>query len=96
MRLTFDGFLNLKLTSRPEEPGFLVLKTEKGKPTSASLVYRFESYFPLESVEITLDAAADSHGRNVVAISTDELGKRMAAGSRATGNGQDGVDRSAG
>ena len=40
----------------------------------ASLVYRFESWFPLESVEITLDAAAPPSAgtRNVLSLATDE------------------------
>ena len=71
------GFLGLQLTSRPEEPGFLTLKTKSGETSRASLVYRFESYFPLESVEVTLEAAAptDARCRNTLAISTDELGR---------------------
>ena len=71
------GFLGLKLTSRPEEPGFLALKTKSGETSRASLVYRFESYFPLESVEVTLDATAptDARCRNTLAISTDEPGR---------------------
>ena len=51
------GFLNLKLTSRPDEPGFLTLIPKTDRPARASLVYRFESYFPLDAVEVTLDAA---------------------------------------
>ena len=69
------GFLDLKLTSRPDEPGFLTVKTEPRRAVQSSLVYRFESYFPLESVEITLDAAAPpgARCRNTLSISTDEL-----------------------
>lgn len=71
------GFLNLKLTSRPEEPGFLLMKTTPGRKAQASLRYRFESYFPLESVHVTLDGAApaDARCRNELAISMDELGR---------------------
>ena len=70
------GFLNLQLTSKPEQPGFLQIKPVPGKPVRASLAWRFESYFPLESVKVTLDAAAPSAAgcRNTLAITTDELG----------------------
>jgi hypothetical protein len=82
------GFLDLKLTSRPEEPGFLLLKidgapperepiAEAGRKRQASLTYRFESYFPIESVRVILDASAPTAAgcRNELAISTDELGQ---------------------
>lgn len=68
------GFLDLKLTSRPDEPGFLLLGAD-GSRKQASLTYRFESYFPIERVAVTLDAAAPAAARchNELAISTDEL-----------------------
>ncbi|MFH1920760.1 MAG: hypothetical protein ABIP48_12830 [Planctomycetota bacterium] len=71
------GFLDLKLTSRPDEPGLLLTKTAPKRKVRTSLTYRFESYFPLESVRITLDAAAPAAARcrNELAISTDELGR---------------------
>ena len=71
------GFGNLKLTSRPDEPGFLLAKTVAGQAVQASLVYRFESYFPLQRVQVTLDAAAPTatRCRNEIAISTDQLGE---------------------
>ena len=71
------GFLNLKLTSRPDDPGFLLAKTVLGQKARASLTYRFESYFPIESVRVVLDASAPnaSRSRNELAISTDELGQ---------------------
>lgn len=70
------GFLNLKLTSRPDEPGFLLLRTENAQ-NQASLTYRFESYFPIERVTVTLDAAAPTGIRchNELAMTTDELGR---------------------
>ncbi len=70
------GLLNLKLTSRPDERGFLLLKAD-GSRNQASLTYRFESYFPIECVTVTLDAAAPElpRCRNELAISTDELGQ---------------------
>ena len=71
------GFLNLTLTGKPEPPGFLRMDPRPGKRVQASLTWRFESYFPLESVEVTLDAAASSASgcRNVLAITADELGR---------------------
>jgi len=82
------GFLNLQLTSRPKESGYLRLKPTRvrvshertgvaAKPARASLTWRFESYFPLGSVKVTLDAAAPSAAdcRNVLAVTTDELGE---------------------
>lgn len=70
------GFLSLQLTSRPQQPGFLRLKPRPGNHVRASLTWRFESYFPLESVKVTLDAAAPSATgcRNTLAITTEELG----------------------
>lgn len=68
------GFLSLRLTSRPgDEPGFLLLKTAVGQAAEASLTYRFESYFPLESMRVMLDAAAPaaSRCRNTLAVSED-------------------------
>ena len=46
-------------------------------PASASLVYRFESSFPLDRVEIMLDAAAPASPgtRNVLSLTTDETAK---------------------
>ncbi len=71
------GFLDLKLTSRPEEPEFLLAKTALGREVRASLTYRFESYFPVERVRVILDAAAPTavRCRNELALSTDELGR---------------------
>ncbi|NUQ62183.1 MAG: hypothetical protein HUU20_06830 [Pirellulales bacterium] len=71
------GFLDLILTSRPEQPGLLTVRTDPARAVRASLVYRFESYFPLERVEVALDAAAPAKAscRNTLAISTDELGR---------------------
>ena len=77
------GFLGLKLTSRPEEPGFLLLKTRSGETSRASLVYRFESYFPLESVEVTLESAegrlrhVDSSGAATLVVATIEAARRQ-------------------
>ncbi|MBC8876611.1 MAG: hypothetical protein H8E44_44855 [Planctomycetes bacterium] len=110
------GFLNLELTSRPGDPGFLLLRTGgvrrgshdpagtsdrrspqpqrtgdlrsgrvRGQETraqpsgkvQASLTYRFESYFLIESVRVVLDASAPnaSRSRNEIALSTGELGQ---------------------
>jgi hypothetical protein len=71
------GFLNLRLASRPATPGFLELMPRGDGPASASLVYRFESWFPLDHVEILLDAAApnDPGARNVLSLTTDETEK---------------------
>jgi hypothetical protein len=70
------GFLNLQLTSKPEQPGFLRMSPQSGQAVNASLTWRFDSYFPLERVRVTLDAAAPSVAgcRNTLSITTDELG----------------------
>ncbi|MBM4201837.1 MAG: hypothetical protein FJ189_11200, partial [Gammaproteobacteria bacterium] len=67
------GFLNLRLTSRPETPGFLELMPRENGLAKASLVYRFESWFPLDHVEILLDSALTDApaARNVLSLSTD-------------------------
>ncbi|MFN0130748.1 MAG: hypothetical protein ACKV19_29140 [Verrucomicrobiales bacterium] len=71
------GFLDLRLTSRPDTPGFLELMPRENGPASASLVYRFESWFPLDHVEILLDAAAPAPPgtRNVLSLTTVETQK---------------------
>ena len=69
------GFLNLRLTSEPEErPGNLLLKTRANEPAEATLTYRFESLFPLTSVQVTLVGAAPAaaNARNEIALSLDE------------------------
>ena len=69
------GFLDMRLTSRPQTPGFLLARTDKDRPVEATLVYRFESYFPLKTVKVTLDAEAPKVGRcrNEIALSYDDL-----------------------
>ena len=71
------GFLGLRLTSRPDAPGFLELMPRETGAASASLVYRFESWFPLDRVEILLGAAspASPGTRNVLSLTTDETEK---------------------
>ncbi len=68
------GFLDLKLTSLPQKPGFLLAKTRADRPVEATLTYRFESYFPLQKVAVQLEgaAAAAARGRNEIAVSLDE------------------------
>jgi hypothetical protein len=53
-----QGFMNLRLTSKPNSVGFLTMNTRADEVVRASLTWRFESYFPLEDVQVTLDAAA--------------------------------------
>ena len=70
------GFLNLRLTSRSDASGVLALVPRQDQPVAqASLVYRFESYFPLDSVEVLLDAAAPAAAgaRNTLALATDDF-----------------------
>jgi len=71
------GFLGLRLTSRPDTPGYLELMPREEGPASASLIYRFESWFPLDRVEILLDAAAPAApgSRNVLSLTTDDAEK---------------------
>ncbi len=59
------GFLDLMLTSRPAEPGFLVVRPRPGpgarrvqRPVTASLTYHLDSYFPLKSLRVTLKGTA--------------------------------------
>ncbi len=61
------GFTHLKQSSQPEEPaGCLDVVTAAGEPVTASLTYRFESFFPFERAQVSLKASApvDSHGEN--------------------------------
>ena len=85
-----SGFLDVKLTSRPDEPGFLLARTDAGRPVQAALVYRFASYFPLQSVKVTLDAAAPRAASclNEIALSTDELGNDWPLRVEQKGNNQ--------
>jgi hypothetical protein len=71
------GFMNVRLTSKPEPVGFLHLKTKPKEQVRASLTWRFESYFPIETVKVTLDGAAspDADCVNSLLIGTDELGR---------------------
>ncbi len=71
------GFLSLRLTSRPDTPGYLELMPRENGPATASLVYRFESSFPLDHVEFLLDAevTASAGARNVLSLTTDETEK---------------------
>ena len=57
------GFLDMKLTSRPNEPGYLLAKTRADRPVNATITYRFESHFPLKSVEVELIGAAPKSAR---------------------------------
>ena len=68
------GFLDMKLTSRPEEPGFLLARTHPDRAVEATLTYRFDSHFPLRSVQVNLAGAApsDAEARNQIALSLDE------------------------
>ena len=72
-----QGFLNLRLTSRPEPSGYLQLKTRPQERVRASLTWRFESYFPLQTVKVMLDAVApsDADCANSLMIGTDEFGR---------------------
>ena len=81
------GFLHLRLTSRPDVPGFLELAPRENGPATASLVYRFESWFPLEQVEITLDAAAPASAGDPQRVVPDDRRSRrdLAPRSRPAG-----------
>ncbi len=69
------GFTDLQLTSRPEKPGFLQTIAVNNRRAHTSLVYRFESYFPLKSVKVSLAGAAPIEAKciNTLAIGIDEL-----------------------
>ena len=81
---TITGFLDLMLTSRPAEPGFLVVRPRprEAKPSrpskvDASLTYHLRSYFPLKQVRVQIEATAPSAlgARTEIALTRDELGR---------------------
>ncbi len=80
---TVTGFLDLMLTSRPAEPGFLVVRPRpsEARPAGpgevdASLTYHLHSYFPLKQVRVRLEATAPLAlgARTEIALTRDELG----------------------
>ena len=77
------GFLDLRLSSQPAAPGFLELVPRQSGPTQAELVYRFESWFPLERVEVQLVAEVRSAGAsNRLSLATEESDGAMAIARR--------------
>jgi len=68
------GFQRMRLGSRPDEPGRLELLTIPGETVAGSLLYRLESYFPLQSVRVRLDASAPAAAqcRNHLALAREE------------------------
>jgi len=59
------GFLDMQLTSRPQEPGFLLAKTRADRPVEATLTYRFETHFPIRSIEAELVGEAPKAAKAV-------------------------------
>lgn len=81
---TITGFLDLMLTSRPAQPGFLVVRPRPRakqpagpRKVDASLTYHLRSYFPLKQVRVQLHATAPSAlgARTEIALTRDELGR---------------------
>ena len=79
---TISGFLDLMLTTRPAEPGFLVLRprprdSAKPRKVDASLTYHLRSYFPLKHVRVRLGATAPAAlgARTEIALTRDESGR---------------------
>jgi hypothetical protein len=68
------GFLDLRLTSQPTTPGFLELVPRQAGPARAELIYRFESWFPIASVEVELRGeVSGTGGRNRLSLAPEEL-----------------------
>ena len=78
---SITGFLDLMLTSRPAEPGYLVVRPrpesqgETRRPVDTSLTYHLNSHFPLKQVLISLRATAPTAlgATNSMSVSTHEL-----------------------
>jgi len=83
------GFLNLRLASQPATPGFLELVPRLAGPARAELIYRFESWFPIASVEVELlGEVAEATARNTLSLAPEEPDSewpREVVQSRTTG-----------
>ena len=73
---SITGFLDMMLTSRPADPGFLVIRPRPGpggkrirRAVDASLIYDLESYFPLRKIRVTLKATAPDQLKAINSIS---------------------------
>jgi hypothetical protein len=67
------GFLDLRLTSQPATPGFLELLPRQAGPARAELIYRFESWFPIASVEVELRGEVTGPtARNTFSLAAEE------------------------
>ena len=73
---SITGFLDMMLTSRPADPGFLVIRPRPGpggkrirRAVDASLTYDLESYFPLRKIRVTLKATAPDQLKAINSIS---------------------------
>ena len=73
---SITGFLDMMLTSRPADPGFLVIRPRPGqggkrtrRAVDASLTYDLESYFPLQKIRVTLKATAPDQLKAINSIS---------------------------
>ncbi len=87
---TIVGFLNLRLDGINR----LLCFKPTTAPASASLTYRFQSYFPLKTVRIRLDASVpvNSQARNELAITTDPTLKTWAKVSHQDDGSQDALE----
>ncbi len=61
---SISGFMNLRLASQPDQPGFLDLIPEHNGPAESTLTYRCESWFPIERVEVSLETEIVSRATN--------------------------------
>jgi len=98
---SITGFLDLKLTSRPAEPGFLVIRPRPGhgrksarRPVDVSLTYELRSHFPLRRIRVHLDATAPrelgaSNTLSLLPSGWKSIGVKPIA--EVTGTGDDGL-----
>tara|TARA_B100000029_G_scaffold392385_1_gene389383 strand:+ start:88 stop:1989 length:1902 start_codon:yes stop_codon:yes gene_type:complete len=83
---TMTGFLDLKLASRPAEPGRLIVRPHSldgrsagHRAVEATMTYHLHSYFPLKRVRAELRASAPRGlaARTEISLTRDELGRNQ-------------------
>ena len=70
-----EGFTNLKLNSTPNPIGILNVRSKGGQIVESSLIYRFETIFPIKHVKVSMSGTASKmdNAVNTISISTDEI-----------------------
>ncbi|GIT28309.1 MAG: hypothetical protein Ct9H300mP1_03550 [Planctomycetaceae bacterium] len=102
----------MMLTSRPADPGFLVIRPRPGpggkrirRAVDASLTYDLESYFPLRKIRVTLKATApaqtpgdqlDQPARHAMGFGDREADRRGAWGQGALAGSRGGPGKGGG